>query len=126
MLEIEMQKLTAAIERLTATLEGQGALALDAQKTAKVQKKTFAVVAVEDAPQATLEAEAAPEVITSKPKHSAGELQAKCLEIVKADRSKKQAIVGLIAKHTDGKGKLVKDVPASNLDALAADLEALA
>jgi hypothetical protein len=106
MLETEIQKLTAAIERLTATLEGQGALALTAKK-----------------PEAKLEAKPEPKV--SEPKHSAGEVQAKCLEIVKSDRSKKQAIADLIAKHSDGKGKLVKDVPPSQLDALAADLEAL-
>jgi hypothetical protein len=107
MLETEIQKLTVAIERLTATLEGQGALALTAKKPAPVKVETK------------------PEPKVSEPKHSAGEVQAKCLEIVKADRSKKQAIADLIAKHTDGKGKLVKDVPPSQLDALAADLEAL-
>lgn len=51
-------------------------------------------------------------------------LQAKCLELVKADRANKARITDLIAQHSDG-GKLIKDIPDHDLTAFAEALDVL-
>lgn len=103
MLETEIQKLTAAIERLIVAMEGKGSapIAEAATPTPAVPVQTFVEeVAMGD------------------------DLQKKCLTLVKKDRANRDAIKALIAQHSNG-GSLLADVPVTSYAALGAALDAL-
>lgn len=113
MLEVKIENLTIAIERLTAQLE---ALNLSTAAEPKPDPKSEP----KPEPKPAKVEKAAPTVDLP----SRDRLQAKCLELVKADRSNKQRIADLIAKHSNG-GRLIKDIADADLATFLAELEAL-
>lgn len=118
MLETKIETLTDAIERLIVALDRM-VVAPDLSPEPKSK-----------APKVKPEPEPASEPIPiEKPAVSVqlpgrDRLQAKCLELVKADRANKARITDLIAQHSDG-GKLIKDIPDHDLTAFAEALEVL-
>lgn len=123
MLETKIESLTDAVERLIAALDRMVvAPDLSSKSEAKAPK-------ADPEPEAVSEPESAPTSTPEKPKAAAqlpgrDRLQAKCLELVKADRANKARITDLIAQHSDG-GKLIKDIGDDNLTAFTEALEAL-
>ena len=114
MLEVKIENLTIAIERLTAQLE-------------TLTSGTAAAPKPEPEPTVEPEPEAKPTKANKAPTvdlPSRDRLQAKCLDLVKADRSNKQRIADLIAKHSNG-GRLIKDIADADLATFLAELEAL-
>lgn len=118
MLETKIENLTIAIERLIATLETSNA---KPTKSAKVETQPVLETIPEVEPEPVSEPKAA---APSGDIPSRDRLQAKCLELVKADRSNKDRITALIATHGDN-GRLIKDIPDDALSAFLSDLEAL-
>lgn len=116
MLETKIETLTDAIERLIVALDRMVvAPDLSPEPKAKAPK-----VKPEPAPEPTPVEK--PAVSVQLPGRD--RLQAKCLELVKADRANKARITDLIAQHSDG-GKLIKDIADDNLTVFAEALEAL-
>lgn len=115
MLETKIETLTDAIERLIVALDRMVvAPDLSPKPKAKAPK-----VDPDPAPEPLVQE---PKVATQIPNRD--RLQAKCLELVKADRANKARITDLIAQHSDG-GKLIKDIADDNLTVFAEALEAL-
>ena len=117
MLETKIETLTDAIERLIVALDRM-VVAPDLSPKPKAK-----------APKADPEPAPEPAPVQDQPVASVqlpgrDRLQAKCLELVKADRANKARITDLIAQHSDG-GKLIKDIADDNLTAFAEALEAL-
>ncbi len=116
MLETKIETLTDAIERLIVALDRM-VVAPDLSPKPKAKApKTDPEPAPEPAP--------VEKPVASVQLPSRDRLQAKCLELVKADRANKARITDLIAQHSDG-GKLIKDIADDNLTAFAEALEAL-
>lgn len=111
MLELEIQKLTVAIERLIAVLDNVPTKTIDPVPEAPAEPAP----APAPAPMTFVE-----EVETEE------RLQKRCLDIVRKDRTKRDQIKTLIAYYSGGKGKLVKDVPPNNWAEFANALEQLA
>jgi hypothetical protein len=109
MLETEIKRLTAAIERLTTVLDkSQLSLALDAAEP-KAEKPVE---------------EAKAEKPAEEPSVTVDALQTRCLELTRIDRANSPKIKALVASYTNG--KLLKDIPANLLEEFAAKLEELA
>lgn len=116
MLETKIETLTDAIERLIVALDRM-VVAPDLSPKPKAKApKTDPEPAPEPAP--------VEKPVASVQLPGRDRLQAKCLELVKADRANKARITDLIAQHSDG-GKLIKDIADDNLTAFAEALEAL-
>jgi hypothetical protein len=109
MLEIKIEALTAAIERLIVALDKP------------VQP---AVAAPAPSPEPSPAPEPAPAPVASDALNRTA-LQSKCLTLVKANRSHKGKIVELIAKHSCIDGGLIADIPDDALQAFADELGAL-
>lgn len=143
MIEAKIEALTAAIERLTAVIERtvvapdlspKASDAPRAARTAKVTKADEAVETETASPIYTAPAEiveinpisvAAPTPPSAPP--DLDTLRALCLSKVQNDRDRnmKALILELIAVYSDGRGKLVIDIPQDNLPAFADALAAL-
>ena len=120
MLETKIETLTDAIERLIVALDRM-VVAPDLSPKSKAKApKADPEPAPEPAPEPTPVEK--PAVSVQLPGRD--RLQAKCLELVKADRANKARITDLIAQHSDG-GKLIKDIADDNLTVFAEALEAL-
>ncbi len=120
MFETKIENLTNAIERLIAVMD-RVVVAPD------LSPKPKAKAPKADPEPEVLNTDTVPsleklKVATQLPGRD--RLQAKCLELVKADRINKARITDLIAQHSDG-GKLIKDIGDDNLTAFAEALEAL-
>lgn len=113
MLEVKIENLTIAIERLTAQLE---------------TLTSGTAAAPKSEPEPTVETVRNEAEFSNRQVDvdlpSRDRLQAKCLELVKADRSNRQRIADLIAKHSNG-GRLIKDIADADLATFLAELEAL-
>ena len=105
MLETEIKKLTAAIEALTAKLDG-----LPSTTT------------VANEPPVDDPEEAASEITTTSPAELRDTCRTKCLELVRGDRSNKARIVALLETHN---AKKIDDVDDAALSDLLASLQAL-
>lgn len=116
MLETKIETLTDAIERLIVALDRM-VVAPDLSPEPKVKAPK-----VKPEPASEPTPVEKPAVSVQLPGRD--RLQAKCLELVKADRANKARITDLIAQHSDG-GKLIKDISDDNLTTFAEALEAL-
>ena len=118
MLETKIETLTDAIERLIVALDRMMvAPDLSLEPKAKAPK-------VKPEPEPASEPTPVEKPAVSVQLPGRDRLQAKCLELVKADRANKARITDLIAQHSDG-GKLIKDIADDNLTVFAEALEAL-
>lgn len=118
MLETKIETLTDAIERLIVALDRMVvAPDLSPEPKAKAPK-------VKPEPEPASEPTPVEKPAVSVQLPGRDRLQAKCLELVKADRANKARITDIIAQHSDG-GKLIKDIADDNLTAFAEALEAL-
>lgn len=118
MLETKIETLTNAIERLIVALDRMVvAPDLSPEPKAKAPK-------VKPEPEPASEPTPVEKPAVSVQLPGRDRLQAKCLELVKADRANKARITDIIAQHSDG-GKLIKDIADDNLTAFAEALEAL-
>lgn len=118
MLETKIETLTDAIERLIVALDRMVvAPDLSPEPKAKAPK-------VKPEPEPASEPTPVEKPAVSVQLPGRDRLQAKCLELVKADRANKARITDLIAQHSDG-GKLIKDIADDNLTVFAEALEAL-
>ena len=104
-LESKIELLTAAIEKLTATMSAAPAPVEQKAKPVKAEKPAPVVEPVQEQPTAT---------------HStAEELKALCMGIVRADRSKKVAIVAILKDRT------IDTIPVSEYAEIENQLSAL-
>ena len=118
MLETKIETLTDAIERLIVALDRMVvAPDLSPEPKAKAPK-------VKPEPEPASEPTPVEKPAVSVQLPGRDRLQAKCLELVKADRANKARITDLIAQHSDG-GKLIKDIADDNLTVFAEALEEL-
>ena len=131
MIETKIETLTSAIERLIAALDRTAALRETADAAPKVKAKSKAEKLNAEPTAKTTTVDAEPETApepkkgnVDAPRPRSNHLQAKCLELVRADRANKALIVDLIGQHSDG-GKLIKDIPDDSLEAFAKALGAL-
>lgn len=109
MLEDDIAKLTAAVRELSGKLDMLTCTI--AQVTTSVSPRSSDNPAPAPAP--------APAPVQQVTEH---ELTALCLEIVRADRSKKDEVKGVIASFG---GELISDIPKDRYPELATKLEAL-
>lgn len=128
MLEIEIKALREEVALLREALTAFGANLQHAVKAPAPKKDAVAAVANPTPEPAKEKAVGAPKVETAKtqeaehPKVSRDDLQSLCMAIVRADRSKREAIQSTIAKF--GATNLV-GVKDEDLGALYKELEAL-
>ena len=108
MLEVEIQKLTAAVEALTVQLKSMNTNT-EAEKPSKKPSPRAGKVSetVEDAPEPseTSEAPDAPDAVSSVSKENLKEI---ALEISRTDPSAKKEIVSILASH---KSKTISELP---------------
>ena len=108
MLEVEIQKLTAAVEALTVQLKSMNTNT-EAEKPSKKPSPRAGKVfeTVEDAPEPseTSEAPDAPDAVSSVSKENLKEI---ALEISRTDPSAKKEIVSILASH---KSKTISELP---------------
>jgi len=108
MLEVEIQKLTAAVEALTVQLKSMDTNT-EAEKPSKKPSPRAGKVSetVEDAPEPseTSEAPDAPDAVSSVSKENLKEI---ALEISRTDPSAKKEIVSILASH---KSKTISELP---------------
>ena len=108
MLEVEIQKLTAAVEALTVQLKSMDTNT-EAEKPSKKPSPRAGKVSetVEDAPEPseTSEAPDTPDAVSSVSKENLKEI---ALEISRTDPSAKKEIVSILASH---KSKTISELP---------------
>jgi len=108
MLEVEIQKLTAAVEALTVQLKSMNTNT-EAEKPSKKPSPRAGKVSetVENAPEPseTSEAPDAPDAVSSVSKENLKEI---ALEISRTDPSAKKEIVSILASH---KSKTISELP---------------
>ena len=118
-LESKIETLTASIDRLSNLLEKLGSV-----EPAEVIKKEAELLREEAEAEAkqveTKAPEKQPEQTTAAP--TAEALQAKCMELVRADRKNKQVIKDLLAVYS---ASLISDLDEAQRAELAVKLEAL-
>ena len=118
-LESKIETLTASIDRLSALLEKLGSV-----EPAEVIKKEAELLR-EDAKAETKQVETKAPEKQLEPKTTAPTaeaLQAKCMELVRADRKNKQVIKDLLAAYS---ASLISDLDEAQRAELAVKLEAL-
>ena len=103
---------------IKAKIAGEDKPAVESEATPKAEKPKPAAKKTVDAPvdKPVDEPEGTPDI-------NRDDLQAKCMTIVRADRSKRKAIEELIASFG---GTLIRDVPEDKLVELSAKLDELA
>ena len=118
-LESKIETLTASIDRISSLLEKLGSV-----QPAEVIKKEAELLREEAKAEAkqveTKAPEKQPEQTTSAPTTEA--LQAKCMELVRADRKNKQVIKDLLAVYS---ASLISDLDEAQRAELAVKLGAL-
>ena len=118
-LESKIEILTASIDRLSALLEKLGSV-----EPAEVIKKEAEILREEAKAEAkqveTKAPEKQPEQTTTAPNAEA--LQAKCMELVRADRKNKQVIKDLLAVYS---ASLISDLDEAQRAEFAVKLGAL-
>ena len=114
-LESKIETLTASIDRLSALLEKLGSV-----EPAEVIKKEAEILREEAKQVETKAPEKQPEQTTNAPTTEA--LQAKCMELVRADRKNKQVIKDLLAVYS---ASLISDLDEAQRAELSTKLGAL-
>ena len=114
-LESKIETLTASIDRLSNLLEKLGSV-----EPAEVIKKEAEILREEAKQVETKAPEKQPEQTTAAP--TAEALQAKCMELVRADRKNKQVIKDLLAAYS---ASLISDLDEAQRAELAVKLGAL-
>jgi hypothetical protein len=120
MLETEISKLTAAIERLIETLDKQPVAAEPKAESPKVEAPVVEAPVVE-APKVAAPVVEEPKVEQDTP--SVDSLQQRCLELTRIDRANGVKIKAIIAEYG---AALLKDIPADKLGEFSIKLEQLA
>ena len=114
-LESKIETLTTSIDRLSNLLEKLGSV-----EPAEVIKKEAEILREEEKQVETKTPEKQPEQKTTAP--TAEALQAKCMELVRADRKNKQVIKDLLAVYS---ASLISDLDEAQRAELAVKLGAL-
>ena len=114
-LESKIETLTASIDRLSNLLEKLGSV-----EPAEVIKKEAEILREEAKQVETKAPEKQPEQTTAAP--TAEALQAKCMELVRADRKNKQVIKDLLAAYS---ASLISDLDEAQRAELSIKLGAL-
>ena len=118
-LESKIETLTASIDRLSDLLEKLGSV--DPAEVIKKEAELLREEVKTEAKQVeTKQEEKQPEQTTNAP--TAEALQAKCMELVRADRKNKQVIKDLLAGYS---ASLISDLDEAQRAELAVKLEAL-